>query len=332
MKNAIIILLTSCISFCKLGLFAQSDDYLIESFQDEYAELTDYESVALLNQGDPLFFLEFELDFLFPFFGEHYDRINYDADAFGTVTQNEYYSFFLMEFSRGYAWDVVWDSTNIPSDVRYTHVFVNDMQAFVLQYTDMGFFADPDDEDFNPAMNFQIWFFENGIMEVHFGEMNMNGSPIYKPGKGFYCYTSSGGIDTTEICGPRMGILNPMDESDGIALSGNIENYEVSGNPYSVLNTLPPVGWIIRFKPKALGIFEPEYQFDEFVINPNPASSFIQIPDIGSSVSIYNLSGTKMYEGIAFEGKLNISTFPQGIYFVKSLSENGASVGRFIKL
>jgi len=261
---------------------------------------------------------------------DNYDSFTYLNDSWGSFTVEQDISLLLMDFSRGYAWDTVQDSNNILSDIRYAHVLTNGIQAFVLQYTKMGFFADPV-EEFEPSMNFQIWLFENGVLEVHFGEMDMNGTPIYEPGEGFYCYTTSGGVDMSEICGPHVGISDPLNEENAIAVSGSWDDYEVVGDQYAVLNTLPPVGWIIRFKPRALGIFEPDYEINKVAISPNPASSYINLTEPGSYISICSLSGQIVYQGIVNETKLDISTFPQGIYFVKTLSDKGTSIGKFIK-
>jgi len=328
MKN--LILITCFIAIAESYISAQSDEYLIESFQGEYVELGDYQSLAIKALGNPLFEEVLHLDFPFPLYGVNYDSFTYLNDSWGSFTVEQDISLLLMDFSRGYAWDTVQDSNNILSDIRYAHVLTNGIQAFVLQYTKMGFFADPV-EEFEPSMNFQIWLFENGVLEVHFGEMDMNGTPIYEPGEGFYCYTTSGGVDMSEICGPHVGISDPLNEENAIAVSGSWDDYEVVGDQYAVLNTLPPVGWIIRFKPRALGIFEPDYEINKVAISPNPASSYINLTEPGSYISICSLSGQIVYQGIVNETKLDISTFPQGIYFVKTLSDKGTSIGKFIK-
>jgi len=310
---------------------AQSEEYGIESFQGEYNELTEYESMVKIFLGDPLWEYEFELDFQFPFYGEYYDRLIYLSEAWGAVTENEDLAFFLMDFSRGYAYDNPMDTVNIPSDVRFSHVQVKDMQAFVIQYTKNRFFADPNSDEYDTYMNFQLWFFENGVLEVHFGEMHMDENPIYSPGKGFYCYTTSGGVDTSEVCGPHMSISNPFDEEDGIAISGSFDNYAVTSDIYDILTFLPPEGWIIRFKPKSVGLFEPDYRITKVSIYPNPAISYIMIPEPGSYVAMYDFSGKIIYEGVSTDSKLSVSAFPSGIYFVRISSGSSSSIGKFYK-
>jgi len=322
----------SYLFFSFQSISAQSEEYVIESFQGEYTELTEYESVAILALGNPLWELEFDLDFEFPFYGDLYDRMIYNGEAYGMLTDDEDLAFFMMNFTRNYAYDVPEDTIDIASDVRFAHMLSNNMQAFVLQFTDIGFFADPSGDTYDVNMNFQLWFYENGVIEVHFGDMDMDGNPIYKPGKGFYWYTSDNGIDTTEVCGPHMGIENPYDEEDGIALKGSYNDFEVTGQIYDIMTDLPPQGWIIRFKPNSVGIFEPDDRINEVNINPNPACDYIHIPDTRSNVTIYDFSGKIIYEGIATESKVNVSSLTPGLYLIKIASGSRTSIGKFFKL
>ena len=324
-----------CISICFFFLYlntkAQSSEYTIESFQDVYTELTNYESVGILALGNPIWEFEFPLNFQFPFYGSFYDNIIYNAEGWGMFTDDEDESTYLMDFTRSYAWDDLNDTSNITSDVRFSHVTFNNIQAFVLQYTKMGFFADPVADSFDTYMNFQIWFFENGVMEVHFGEMHMDGTPIYEPGKGFYCYTTSGGVDTNEVCGPHVGISNPFNRDDGIAVSGSYDDFEVTSDIYDNLTVLPPPGWIIRFKPNSVGIFDPEPRIKQLVIKPNPTNEYISIPE-NSSVTIFDFSGKIVYQGNFTSNKVNVSELAAGMYFIRITSESDQSFGRFVKL
>lgn len=332
MKTILVIYFVNFFALFYYQSTAQSANYTIESFQDVYTELANYESVGILAMGNPIWEIEFDLNFQFPFFDSLYSKIIYRGEAWGSLTDDEDLGLFLMLFTRGYAWADLNDTSNITSDVRFSHVFSNNMQAFVLQFTKIEFFADPYYELLDTYFNFQLWFYENGIMEVRFGEAHMDGTPIYEPGKGFYCYTTSGGVDTNEICGPYMGISNPLDEEDAIALSGSYDDFEVVGELYSILNTLPPEGWVIRFKPKSVGLFDPELRTNQQVIIPNPASSCILIPNPGNGVTIFDFSGKIVYEGTAPENKVSVSTLPTGIYFVKIASDFNSSIGKFFKL
>ena len=332
MRTFFIFLLATYFTFSYRQISAQSEGYTIESFQDEYTELSEYESMSKIFGGDPLWEYEFQLDFQFPFYGTTYDKLIYLSEAWGSVTHEEDEALYLMDYFGGYSYPPLEDTSNIESDVRFGHVEVSNMQAFVIQYTKMRFFADLFRDSLNTYMNFQVWFFENGVMEVHFGEMHMDSTPIYAPGKGFYCFDSFQGIDTNEVCGPHVGISNPYNIDDGIAVSGSYDDYEVTSDIYDNLTVLPPAGWIIRFKPKSVGIFEPKPRDNQIVISPNPASSFIQVPVPGNKVTIADFSGKVVYEEVSIENQVSISSLPAGMYFVKMDAGNGPVVGRFIKL
>lgn len=332
MKTLFLLLLTIYLVFSDSLVSGQSEEYAIESFQDEYTELTEYESISLIFDGSPLWEYEFQLDFSFPFYGAFYDKMIYTQDAWGMVTDDEDLGLYIMNFAGGYAYEFAHDTINIESDIRFSNVFINNMQAFVIQFTKVGFFADPFEDSLNTYMNFQLWFFENGIAEVHFGEMHMDGTPIYSPGNGFYCYTTSGGVDTNDVCGPNIGISNPFDEEDGIAVSGPYNNFEVVGDIYANLTVLPPQGWIIRFKPTSVGIFEPDYQLNEISIHPNPATSCISIAEPGGKVTIYDSSGRIAYNELESESDVDVSTLQSGLYFVRIESSQKSSIGKFLKI
>lgn len=329
MRKLIQILLGIYFTISFHSISAQSEGYVIESFQDVYSELTDYESIALLNDGSPIWDHYFQLDFQFPFYGNFYDEFYYRTEAWGSVTIDEDLAFFLMDYSRAYQYHVE-DLANITSDVRFSHVEANNIQALVIQFTKVGFFADPFGDSLDTYMNFQLWFFENGVMEVHFGEMHMDNTPIYAPGKGFYCY-GNGELDSTELCGPHVSISNPFDEEDGIAVSGAYNDFEASADIYSNLTVIPPPGWIIRFKPKSVGIFDPKPHANQIAISPNPVNSFINIPEIGNYITLYDFSGQIIFEGIVNENKFNISSFPSGIYLIRITSGGNSSIGKFFK-
>ncbi|HSF87831.1 MAG TPA: T9SS type A sorting domain-containing protein [Saprospiraceae bacterium] len=320
-----------CFTISASFVLAQSPSYTIESFQDVYIELGEYESIQSPTDFDIFWEREFTLNFQFPYYDSMYNRVIFVHDNWGAFTDDEDFSLFLFEYS-----DFVCDEPFSPdpdsliSDIRYAHVSSNNMQAFVLQYTNNIFFFDIDNDDIDTYMNWQVWLFENGVMEIHFGEMHMDNNPIYEPGKGFFSYGNNG-VDTSEIYGPHLSIANPKDESDAIALSGSYDDYVVTGNQYDVLTVMPPEGWIIRFKPRSVGLFEPDYNIAEVSINPNPATTYINIPEPGSYISIYDFSGKIVYEGIADENKFNISSLPPGIYFVRISARGHSSIGKFYK-
>lgn len=308
-------------------LVSQSSEYTIESFQGEYNELASYQSIAILTQGDVTWEYEFQLNFPFPFYDSTYTRIFYDNPSWGYFTEDQDAGLQLMYFL-AYAIENVEDTSNITSDVRFTHVAINNTNAFVIQFTNVRFFADPFADSLDTYLNYQIWLFENGIIEVHFGEMHMDNNPIYEPGKGFHTYSDEG-VDTNFIEGPYMGISHPLNEENAIGFHGNISKYAVVGTPYAVLNELPPIGWVIRFKPTFVGI--PNLIYKEMSINPNPAYDLIRTPFINEEFRILNEVGKELINGYLTKEDIDISNLLPGIYFLHVSSNQGNYIGKFVK-
>lgn len=74
---------------------------------------------------------------------------------------------------------------------------------------------------------------------------------------------------------------------------------------------------------------------NQFSIYPNPASDFVNISGQSniSSVQIYDLAGKLLsHQSLNFkDAKINISTFPKGIYIVKIVSERKSNTFKIIK-
>ena len=326
------ILVFCILSFlCNTEIKAQSPGYTIESFQDTYTELESYESIALITGFDPLWSFEFQLDFPFPFYDSIYTRLFFDRSGWGSFTEDQDLSLFLMQYD-GWTYDPWMGSKDIDSDARFSHVTIGELQALVIQFTKARIFADPFEDSLDTYLNFQVWLIENGVIEVRFGDIHMDGNPIYKAGKGVYCHTTDEGIDTTDICGPLMSIANPFDESDAIGLHGSYDDYEITGSLYSRLTVLPPFGWVIRFKPITVSTSSPVKGISQLLINPNPASDNIYLSHKIGDISIFDASGRRVIRKYIDDGSLDISCLPIGIYTIQFISDDSLLMGKFARV
>lgn len=149
-------------------------------------------------------------------------------------------------------------------------------------------------------------------------------------GKGFYCYTNPGGIDTNEICGPYMGISNPLDEEDAISLSGSYDDFEIVGQLYSIMTELPPVGWVIRFKPMKVAIYNVP-NTEQILINPNPTSTYINLPESKGRVELINALGELVSTYTNNPGLIDVANLPAGQYHVRIISKEAIQTGMFIR-
>jgi hypothetical protein len=121
----------------KFGLIAQSSEYTIESFQGVYTELSTYESIYLLTGGDRLWEYDFEFEFPFPFYDSTYYWMHFDEESWGSFTLDQDLALLLMHFGT-YTFYEANDTSNITSDVRFSHVDIEGKKAFVIQYTNVG--------------------------------------------------------------------------------------------------------------------------------------------------------------------------------------------------
>lgn len=310
--------------------YSQTSKYEIESFQSTYSALTDYQSLGILEQGIPLWEHEFELNFPFPFFDSSYTRMIYAYDGWGSFTDDQDESLLMMSYK--WTWENFKDTSNITSDVRFSHLSSNGMQAFVIEYYNARLFADPFVDSLNTYLNFQYWFFENGNLEVHFGDIHMDDTPIYSPGNGLYCYSQNTGIDTNEVCGPVMGIGDPYNEEEALGLEGAYNDFEIYPNQYGYLTVLPPTGWVIRFKPKTVSTQDIHDKFEDLPIFPNPVINYIHLPESGGQVIITDSVGKRVFASTHVDEDLDIAALTPGLYILSLWSGNTLRTGKFLKL
>lgn len=93
-----------------------------------------------------------------------------------------------------------------------------------------------------------------------------------------------------------------------------------------MLDDLPLIDWVE-------GIQDIGFR-NEINIHPNPASTHITIETpIESQLSILNLNGQELLKQTTTEPKtvIDISTLPNGIYFVRVTGDKAVGVGKFIK-
>lgn len=324
MRNLIILLFTSLIV---TNSRAQAYEYKISSFQDKYTEIDSFTSLLLETRGDQGWDKKFELDFNFPFYDSLYNYIICDFTATCLFEHSLDYEIVLM--GNGYEFDIIQiDTNNIISDVRYKLEKVNGIKALVLQYTKVRLISDTSVDEFDSHLNFQVWYYENGSMEVRFGPYNLENSPNYVPGEGFYLIPN----DHPPInFGPEMLIRNSSKENEGIGLDGPYDNYMVD-NIGGFLTSLPPAGWVIRFdrvtKSNAVNSY-----IDFINIYPNPSSGLIHIDNINDiyNIQVTNIAGVAQNFKFSQDG-IDIHEIDPGIYFLKITTKSGTNLKKFVKI
>ena len=317
-------LIATSIFFTLLTFEAKSQKYTIDTLSSEYKELTTYHSIFYEFLGNLIWNKRFELPFVFPYFGYDYDYINCDKTAVCYFDNSIDFDILLMTF--GYEYDKTFEDS-IFTDVRYNYLTTEKQgRAFVLQYTNNRLISDTSVQTHNSYINFQLWFYETGIMEVHFGDINLDHSPNYVPGEGFYLFAQDG---LKINLGPSMFIRHPYIEGLEYGLDGDWNNYMTEYGGY--LTTLPPKGFIIRFKPET--VKTKDENTTSLKLYPNPATDMITIENLETpaKVDIYNLCGriVQSYDNVT--SQISIDKLTSGIYILNIKNNNINEQHKIIK-
>lgn len=311
--------------FQLFSFLGNAQTYKIDTLRTEYQALETYKSVAIEEGGDFDWEKRFDLPFVFPYYDSMYTYIFCNNNSFCYFEYNPEWDIKLMTFS--YQFDNLLDTINIESDVRYNYITKNDKQALVIQYTKNRLASDASIDEYESYINFQLWFYEDGVMEVHFGDINLDSSPNYRPGEGFY-FTF---VDGTEMnSGPEMGVRHPLDEEDQTWLEGDWNDYIVR-NGVGYLTTLPPKGFVIRFSKKTSSTTD---AIDTPVtVYPNPTSDQLTIKYGGNifKTIIKSISGENIQVIEEDIKTLHTDMLHKGMYILEIHTSAGVTQTKFIK-
>jgi hypothetical protein len=294
---------------------AQISGYEMEFDYEPYEPLEEYESILIENLGYNIWDKKFDLPFEFPFFDSTYNHLigYYDNiwDIEGSV------DFCMYLFSYDYNFDIITDprdTVNIQSDVRYHYTERDGKQALVVEFFNNRLHDDPSVDEHDSYVNFQDWFYEDGTIEIRFGAFNLDHSPYYVPGEGFWLPVN--GNDSILI-GPFVGIQDPFQTDKQIGLDGTFEDFEVV-SPFQTLTTIPDSGFVIRFKRIPVSADNTTIEDKNITIYPSPTNDMFKIigNDVDKVESVHVLVHGKFIELKQFSDQYDVSFLPSGIYYI----------------
>ncbi len=293
-----------------------SQSYSLESFQDKYVEIEEYSSLLIDIGGfsSDQWMYRFDLEFEFPYYDTSYSYIYaYSHNLFNFDSQSDWIIRLFSVFTRPKR---DFDILDIQSDIRYKQTISNGLKCLVLQHTNVKFVGDPSVEDHDSYLNFQQWFFEDGSIEVRFGEMNLAHSPGFVPGEGYFLFLSNDLLIPLLV---SVGIANSQ-KSDGVFISGTHDDFDVLDYEHVVngLKSLPPEGWVIRIEPQPSNV--EDLSINKVQLYPNPVENKLVINpvnEIPSRVEIIDLMGNVVYNRPWVSNKVNLSHLPAGMYVVR---------------
>ncbi len=317
MRKIILIIL---ILFAINNLNAQSY-YNVTTGISTYDTLSEYEIMFHFIDH------EFQLTFEFPFFDTNFTDLTYDFDGYGHFGSSWDYNFLFYE---GGGW---WLSDYYPGNTmwRYSYMVIDSISVLKIEWLNVvikydAFSGNPTDH----YMNYQVWLYENGIIEIHFGAIDFDNTTNF--------VDSLGIIDNTGyITGPWVGIESTS-LNDAYYLCGSIDNYYVENNEYysNVFKGIPPYGFYVRWEPNPNSINDITNEID-FTIYPNPAKSKLNLEFNNvyaglKEVSFYDILGHKLKTLNVYENSISIdiSELTSGYYIVKVISKGKIETKKLI--
>jgi hypothetical protein len=297
---------------------AQYHGYEIDTFYEEYVPLESYQSMLIEKANANAWIKTFQLPFEFPFFDTTFtDLIGWYDSVWDWQEADD---FIMYLFSYEYEFDrleSVNDTNNIQSDVRYSYTVKDDKEVLVVEYFNNRLSDDPSVDEFNSYVNFQNWFYEDGTIEIRFGDFNLDNSTYYVPGEGFWLHVNG---DDSILTGPVVGISDPFDPTREI---GFREDWEIVPEANGV-NTIPDSGFVVRFK-RITSSIQSESKTLDLKVFPNPTSDKLHI----ESLDHYSIKSIQLIntEGITFPLEesskvIDVSLLPKGQYILKIMTIN----------
>lgn len=299
------------------SLFLGAQSYTVDYFQSNYDSLENYTSLSIemgLANGNPYYWeKELEFGFDFPFFDETHDMVILDEEAVGMFPGSEDYNLFLFG-GVAYTIDVANSPDYLESDIRYEYLTKDGVAAVGVEYRNIYIEEELEEVGKNHYINFQYWFFEDGRIEIHFGDIDLDECSYYFPGQGF-SFDNEDPDD--EIYGPWI-TLNTADYSQTACFYGDysdpiitLDNYENCG----VLTSIPPIGSVIRFSLESTSGIE---TVSEHAFAVTAIEDMVQVNgDLTQfeSLSVYDLNGRLLAQ--TKENQIALSNSAASILLVK---------------
>lgn len=315
MKNILVITLM----FFSTSLLAQKH-YKISWGVDSYDTLTQYETIDLLHSPMGIDTV-FQLGFKMPVYDTFFTEVRLGLDGYGDFSNgNNYYAdvyFFAADFAPFYP------TMNLyKSDWRYEQTTVDDLKVLKVEWKNMALLDEIlADTVADHYINFQAWFFENGNIELHMGNLKLDETKYFSDTTGFV-------FDDGDSYGPWVGIADSSYKNvyyvsgpDSALREGNSEDSS------DIIYGVPTVGRYYRFEKLAHSSSKSSVNvLADFSIYPNPANELLHFSAINSGlVEIVNQTGVvvKTSEINKTNNNLKIEELPTGIYMVRFTSEGG---------
>jgi len=327
MKTLIIILLS--VSICN----GQSEvSYDVSWEQQTYDTLTDYVSIIdsfdIESYGFGACFdlypiLPIGLGFDFPFYESSFSEMIIVPDGWATPTIFNITAFPInLDFASMQNEEC--DGDGFSADFRVERTLVNDIKVTKFELSNARLDVEVKrDTVIEHYLNFQYWFYEDGAIELRFGDIDLSQTQYYDPSIGIY-------DDNFEIDGPYLGI-NTVDGTEAYYVSGSWDNPTVTESVESPLLGIPPAGWIIRWERSVSSHTDEIFGEEQFFIYKDNIIRFNDKTLEVNYISLYDISGNLITtQNVTANQVLDLHHLNSGMYIVQVISNQNIVLNRKI--
>lgn len=294
-------------------------EYYGETAMQPYDTLTNYTSILYDILPTPSIYwnndVTIDFGFRFPYFDTDYTYMHANGGGYIEFRQLGYEIYIYAGQFENHR------TLPIFSDWRY-RIDTAGTDIFKMEWRNVGILVDiesPTPTDHR--MNFQVWLYENGIIEYRFGLMDLKNTPWYSVETGF---TLPSGM----TIGPWTTIKRRMIDDEYFFLNnnGNIEFLHTNAAGGDIFYGVPDSGTVMRFVPDE--IVNARYRNltkGTLQVGPNPVTDNFHIitgsDDLFRSgnvkLELWNQFGAKVFsENINVSDEISIAHLPAGIYSV----------------
>jgi len=316
-------------------LFSQSSYYTVEGFYREYDTVENFISLIEENGFDDTWEYRVELDWDIPIFDTTFNHLNATSDASYFTDESVDFTHLLM--SCVFFFDQLTGPPigNLQSDTRLMIDPSDDNnKVLIFEYRKARFANDTSIDEFDSFISFQHRFYQNGDVEIHFGPRNLDNSSSYVAGEGMFLTTPFDTFQQGEI-----GILHPNIEFNAIGIDGMGEDLTLIPNDIGYLITLPPEGFVYKFKYNDLTSgSNPIDDTKKSMLYPTICDDAIYLPldDFSDCiVEIIGLDGRlvlkKEFQGVLGVVRINVADLSKGSYILYLISDEAKVSHKFFK-
>ena len=323
------LILTIAFLFGSMHISGQS--YEVEIVEIPYDTLTDYTSLGLEKTIEtPIYFVfeqKFEFGFGFPYFDTILHSFIFENFSIGYIEGCLEYPMYL--FSKEFRLHIEKEPVpNLDSDFRYKYTEIDGKKVFIFEFKKVVYEEDPDEPKFaRNHFSFQHWFWENGDLEIRFGESFIL-PELYMPSVGIKERFSGDFY-------PFALTISNYDLDENIIISGNLNDNptiqvtDTWDQDFPGITYIPEKNTVCRFK--KLPSKTKDQSFPKVSI-ASIVHDQINIPEdfIFQNFTIFDITGNQLLSGSS--SIIDTQSLYSGSYVILLKHNLGTYTHRFIKI